>query len=152
MTQTEINKYLKSLRSKLIRVSNHRKIFMTREWTRLAPTEAGVYVIIENKKIIYVGESGNLQGRMTDLLDSRHHTVRRTIGKKHYFNVKGFKSATSKKKFPPHIEDLVNDHICKRCYMSYLEVPIGRKELEEFIQNEIEAENGLNIRSKRKVK
>lgn len=151
MTQTEINKYLKSQRSKLIRVGNHRKILMTREWTKLAPETAGVYVIIENKKIVYVGETGNLRGRMTDLLDSRHHTVRQTIGKKHYSKVKGFKPASSKKKFPPHVENLVNDHICKRCYMSYLEVPIGRKELEEFIQNEIEAENGLNIRRKRKV-
>jgi hypothetical protein len=151
MTKTEVDKYLKGLRNKLILVSNHRKILMTTEWTKLAPPTAGVYVLIENNKIIYVGESGNLRGRMKDLLDSRHHTVRRTIGKKYYSGAKGFQEATTHLKFPPHIEKLVNCHICDRLYMSFLEVPLGRKELEEYIQEEIDTNNKLNIRGKRKT-
>jgi len=151
MTQNEIETYLKSLRDKLIHVSNHRNILMTNEWTKLAPLAAGVYVLIENNKIIYVGESGNLRGRMKDLLDSRHHIVRSTIGKKFYSHVNGFQEATNRLKFPQHIEELVNKHICDRLYISCLEVPLGRKELEEYIHNEIAIENKLNKRGKRKT-
>lgn len=149
MTQSEIDNYLRDLRNQLIRISNHRKILMTREWSKLAPSTAGVYILIQDKKIVYVGESGNLRGRMTDLLDSRHHTVRRTIGRKYYSSQEGFKTATSKTKFPAHIEALVNSHICERFYMPYLEVSIGRKELEEYIQKEIDEDVRLNIRGKR---
>ncbi len=150
MTQREIDIYLKRLHKTLLSVNNHRKILMTSEWTKLAPSSAGVYVLIENKKIIYVGESGNLRGRMKDLLDSRHHIVRRTIGKKYFSNIEGFKEASNRLKFPQHIEELVNKHICHQLYMSYLEVPLGRKELEEYIHNKISTENKLNKRGKRK--
>ncbi|CAM3502118.1 GIY-YIG domain-containing protein [Flavobacterium longum] len=125
---------------------------MTRRWAESIPEEAGVYVMKENDKIVYVGETGNLQGRMYDLLDSRHHTVRRTIGEKLFSNEEGFTKATTRKKFPEHIEELVNNHICTNLYLAYLEVQLGRKELEEFIESDIEVETRLNKRGKRKKK
>lgn len=150
MTQTEIDVYLKGLHKKLVAISNHRKIILTSEWTNLAPSSAGVYVLIEDNIIIYVGESGNIRGRMKDLLDSRRHIVRRTIGKKYYSMITGFKEATNRLKFPQHIEELVNKHVCNKLYISYLEVPLGRKELEEYIHGIISVETKLNKRGKRK--
>ncbi|WP_415582780.1 GIY-YIG nuclease family protein [Flavobacterium longum] len=147
-----IEQYLENLKSQLFQPNNWQQIVMTRRWAESIPEEAGVYVMKENDKIVYVGETGNLQGRMYDLLDSRHHTVRRTIGEKLFSNEEGFTKATTRKKFPEHIEELVNNHICTNLYLAYLEVQLGRKELEEFIESDIEVETRLNKRGKRKKK
>jgi hypothetical protein len=143
-------KYLEELRENLFRQDNFRRVTMTREWAKEIPSKAGVYVFKDNDKIVYVGETGNLRGRMKDLLDSRHHTIRRTIGVKFYSTIDGFVKATTKIKFPEHIETLVNGHICKKLLLAYVEVSLGRKELEEMIESSIDKEVRLNKRGKRK--
>ena len=143
-------KYLEKLRQKLFRQDNFRQVTMTREWAKEIPSKAGVYVFKDNEKIVYVGETGNLRGRMKDLLDSRHHTIRRTIGVKFYSTIDGFVKATTKFKFPEHIEILVNGHICEKLLLAYVEVSLGRKELEEMIESNIDKEVRLNKRGKRK--
>ena len=147
----DINQYLLELKEKLECKENWQKIVMTRKWTSQIPHDAGVYILLEKDNIVYVGETGNLQGRMNDLLDSRHHTIRRTIGQKYFSNNKGFIQATTKNKFPEHIEILVNNYICNNLMLAYLLVPIGRKELEEIIEKEINKDIKLNKRGKRKT-
>ena len=85
---------------------------------------------------------------MNDLLDSRHHTIRRTIGKNLFSNQKGFIQATTKIKFPDEFEILVNEHISKNLKLAYLPVELGRKELEEFIELDIKPEIKLNKKRK----
>lgn len=144
------NGYLDMLESRLLEETNIRKVEMTRKWTADIPAEPGVYVFIDAGQVVYVGETGNLQGRMTDLLDSRHHTVRRTIGERFYITVQGYAKATTKIKFPQHIEILVEEHLCTRLSLAYLPVELGRKELEEQIHDKIAVEVRLNKRGKRK--
>ena len=140
------------LSAKLFHPDNWSTVTMSRKWTGKIPPEAGVYVLKENENIVYVGETGNLRERMNDLLDSRHHTVRRTIGEKLFSKTEGFKKATTKEKFPDHIEKLVNNHITDNLKVAYLEIPMGRKELEEFIEATISKDQRLNKRGKRKKK
>ncbi|RZJ33970.1 MAG: hypothetical protein EOO51_11470 [Flavobacterium sp.] len=147
----DAEKYLHLLKEKLLNPSNFKPILIARSWAKTAPEAAGVYALKENGNIVYVGETGNLQGRMYDLLDSRQHTVRRTIGERLFVNIGGFEKATTRKKFPIHIEELVNDHICVKLSVAYIEVSLGRKELEELIEGEIEKNIKLNKRSKRKL-
>lgn len=146
----DINQYLLSLKKELLDQNNWQKIIMTTEWTNQIPSTAGVYVLKEKDDIVYVGETGNLRGRMKDLLDSRHHTVRRTIGQKFYSTIDGYVNATNKIKFPVHIESMVNSHLCTKYSLAYLCVSLGRKELEEFIIKEINKDFKLNKRGKRK--
>ena len=148
----DIDSYLVDLKDKLLHPDNWHEVIMTRQWTSEIPSEAGVYALRENEKIVYVGETGNLKGRMNDLLDSRHHTVRRTIGQKLFSTMEGFQKATTKSKFPEHIESLVNEHICTKLSLAFLEVKLGRKELEEFIEPSIGIDIRLNKRGKRKAK
>lgn len=143
-------KYLNKLRGKLLDDSNWKEIIMSRAWTAEFPKEAGVYAIKEEGQIVYVGETGDLRGRMNDLLDSRHHTVRRTIGERYFSNLKGFEKATNKKKFPKKIEKKVNSYICDNLKVASMEVALGRKELEELIESEIPKDLSLNKRGKRK--
>lgn len=86
----DIEQYLLNLESTLIKDDNWQKIVLTRQWTATIPSKAGVYALKENNELVYVGETGNLRGRMNDLLDSRHHTVRRSIGKKLFALMKDF--------------------------------------------------------------
>jgi hypothetical protein len=145
----QVEKYLSSLSTSLLHASNFREIVMTRDWANGAPNEAGVYVLKEGENIIYVGETGNLRGRMRDLLDSRNHIVRRTIGSALFSNHSSFQKATPSIKFPDVIETLINNHICGQLKVSYIAVSLGRKELEELIQSTIPQGIRLNKRGKR---
>jgi hypothetical protein len=143
-------KYLSDLKNKILDSNNWKKIQMDKTWLPSIPSEAGVYVLREEGKIVYVGETGNLRGRMKDLLDTRNHSVRRTIGKKLFSSENGFKEATTKVKFPNHIEVMVNTHFLTNLSIAYLCVTLGRKELEELIEQEIDRSLRLNKRGKRK--
>lgn len=144
--------YLTDLKDQLFSEDNWKKIELTRQWTSTVPSTAGVYAVKEGAEIVYVGETGNLKGRMNDLLDSRHHTIRRTIGKNLFSNNKDFIQATTKNKFPEKYEKLLNKHICENLKIAYLPVKLGRKELEEHIEQDIKTEIKLNKRGKRKTK
>jgi hypothetical protein len=148
----DVKKYLSDLRNQLFKADNWKTISLNRQWTSTVPSKAGVYALKEGTEIVYIGETGNLQGRMNDLLDSRHHTIRRTIGQRLFSNHKGFVPATTKVKFPDEFEILVNEHITKKLKLAYLTVELGRKELEEIIEQDIKTEIKLNKRGKRKSK
>lgn len=143
--------YLTELKGQLLAEDNWKEIILTRQWASTVPSKAGVYILREGTEIVYVGETGNLKGRMNDLLDSRHHTIRRTIGKNLFSNHKGFIQATTKIKFPDEFEILIDKHICGNLKIAYLAVELGRKELEEFIEQDIKIEIKLNQRGKRKA-
>ena len=100
-------------------------------------------------EIRYVGETGNIYKRMKDLLKTYNHTFRRSLGKKHYSNEKDYFKASSSKKFSDRIEAELDDYMFKNCEVSFLDVRLGRKELEEFIQDKYK-DQLLNVRKKRK--
>lgn len=143
--------YLTDLKDKLLNEENWKEIELTRKWTSTIPSKAGVYALKHGEEIVYVGETGNLKGRMNDLLDSRHHTIRRTIGKILFSHQSNFIQATTKIKFPDKYEELLNKHICENLKIAYLTLELGRKELEELVEKEMKAEIKLNKRGKRKT-
>ncbi len=149
ITTTNEQEYIEQLAAKLFDKNNRRKIAFSKEWLAEIPSKAGVYVFTSGEEVVYVGETGNLRKRMKDLFDSRNHTLRRTVGERFYSHVEGFCKATVKIKFPAHIEELVNVHLCKKYKVSFLEVSLGRKELEEYIESLIKADLRLNKRGKR---
>jgi hypothetical protein len=145
-----IENYLNQQKNELMKPDNWRPIILTRLWAVQAPNEAGVYVLKEGDNLIYVGETGNLRGRMDDLLDSRNHCIRRTLGERLYSDHIDFQKATASLKFPPEIETLLNTHISDNLSIAYLAVPLGRKELEELINRELDVRFRHNKRGKRK--
>jgi len=84
MTKTEIEEYLLKLEHKLLIEAEKHTIELTREWARNFPDEAGVYLFREDGEICYIGETGNLRGRMSDILNTQNHTIRRNIGAYHF--------------------------------------------------------------------
>lgn len=147
MDDKEIKKEIERIESYLFNSSNWKNIILTRKWAKDQPQNAGVYMLFEDDTPVYAGESGSISGRITDLLDSRHHTVRRSIGIKRFSTVKGFEKATTKKKFPSHIETLVNNQILK-FKLCVLPLKFGRKEFEEYVVEKYDPE--FNNKKKRK--
>lgn len=149
MNDQQIQLEIDRIESILLDQSNWKDMDLTRDWARTFPKDSGVYMLFENKTIVYVGESGSITGRVMDMLNSRNHTVRRTLGEKRLKNIEGYEKATSSIKYPEHIEVMVQN-IISTFKISVLQLKFGRKEFEEFIQSKYEPE--LNRKGKRGVK
>lgn len=125
-------RYLNDLVNLLIK-NDKIEIVLNRFWSRDFIKKPGVYVFFEKDEIVYVGETSSIKERMRDVLDTRHHTLRRKIGVLNFSNIPGFRQANSKTKFPPDIEQLVSDWMIKKMRLSFVSAQLGRKELEELI-------------------
>ena len=130
----------------LFNSENWKSLELTRQWAKSFPADSGVYMLFEDGKLVYVGESGSLSGRVMDMLDSRNHTVRRALWELRFKDMPGYKKATSSIKHPDHIEELVQEAM-KGFKISVLPIPFGRKEFEEHIESEHKPE--LNRKGKR---
>ena len=134
MTDIEIQKYLEGLYNQ-IQNAKKWKVELTTEWKKQFPNFKGVYCIFDNTGMIYVGETSNIRERMGHLMNSRHHTLRRTLGEKYFSDREGFEKATSKKKFgPKQVEEDLEKYMRMNLTVAFIEVKLGRKELEEYIQ------------------
>lgn len=144
--------YLTDLKTKLLKADNWSEIKLNSEWISTFPSKAGVYVLRQEQEIAYVGETGNLKLRVKDLMDSRHHSIRRTIGSILFSQNEDFIHATNKRKHSDKYEVLLNQHISKNLKIAYLPIDLGRKELEELIEHDMNKDKKLNKRGKRKNK
>jgi hypothetical protein len=136
MKQFDTAGYLQNLTEQLLTNCPRHAIGLTRAWASNFPSTPGVYIFWDKKTVIYVGETGNLKGRMKDMIDTRNHTLRRSLGKKLFSSSKGFQPATARLKFIDTIENMLNTHIKQNLTVCCLPVSLGRKELEEKIQLE----------------
>jgi len=120
LTPTQIQSYLDELENYLLTPENQKTVELSRAWANKIPSHPGTYVAFEEGKVVYVGETGNIRERMKDLLDSRHHTFRRNIGKYNFSKLDGYLNASPKDKFPPHIEEKVVSWITEKIKISVL--------------------------------
>lgn len=132
MRKFPVTEYLDSIYHELLAVKP-RKIELTLDWCRTFDSIPGVYIFRNKKKIIYVGETGNLCGRMNDIRRTVNHTFRRSIGNTVFCHVEGWEKATSQKRFIETIEEMVNEHFRKNLTVAVLAVQLGRCELEDKI-------------------
>lgn len=93
----------------------------------------GVYTFFKRRKLAYVGETANLRERMRDFLDRRHHTLRRHLGTRSFFKVRGYRPASSKAKFPPVVETALSAYITSHLMAKAVPIQFGRKEIDERI-------------------
>jgi len=134
MNLTEAREYLNSLANNLCEAKKI-NIELNRKWSNNFPNEAGVYIFIEEDKIVYVGETISIKKRMKNVLDTRHHTIRRKIGQFNFSNKTGYVKASSKLKFNSAIEKEVDNWMTDKMKFSFLQINLGRKELEDYISN-----------------
>ena len=88
------------------------------DWASEVPLEAGVYVIWQRKKAIYVGQTSCLRARMIDLARPVNHTFSRKTCKALDIPESSLEQFTK---------------AMKKYKLSYIEVPFGRAEVEEYL-------------------
>lgn len=142
-----IESYFKAISKELHTKEKRKKVVLTREWAKQFDKLRGVYFIFEMDELKYVGETGSLKGRMSDLLNTRNHTLRRSIGERMFLKEKGYQKANSKQSYIPPIEKKLNDYIEANLSVSCLPLEIGRKEFEEWV---IESNPNILFYNKRK--
>jgi hypothetical protein len=136
LSDGQIQSYLKGIEDKLIKSEDKKEIKLSSDWVNEFPSKPGIYVAFEDGNKVYFGETGNIRERMRDLQDSRHHTLRRNIGRHNFSSEIGYEDANTKKKFPRHIEEKIDHWLRERIKISVLPTKLGRKELEEELIKE----------------
>lgn len=142
-----IESYFKAISKELHKNGNRKKVILTREWAKQFNKLKGVYFIFEKDELKYVGETESLTGRMADLLNTKNHTLRRSIGERIFYNEKGYQKASSKQSYIPNIEKKLNTYMEANLSVSCLALEIGRKEFEEWV---IETNPNILFYNKRK--
>ncbi|MBL7782019.1 MAG: hypothetical protein LCH81_15225 [Bacteroidetes bacterium] len=142
-----IEDYLSKLENELL-YGDWQLVEYSLSWAEKFQSAAGVYAVKEEGIICYVGETGNIKKRMRDLLDTRNHSLRRTIGGSRFAGQEGYEMATPSRKFPAQFEEELNRLFEDNFEVSAIEVPIGRKELEERLVEKLKPK--YNTREKRK--
>jgi excinuclease UvrABC nuclease subunit len=141
--------YLDFIFNELVNNTHPQKILLTREWAAKFPSKPGCYIFRDKSKVIYVGETGNLKGRMQDILDTRRHVLRRTIGNRVFNSIEGWVKATERIKFIDTIEAMLDDHFRTNLTIAAMPISLGRKELEERLFKEYSPE--YNQKGLRKI-
>lgn len=149
LEDTELNKVLLQADKEL---GDNEKIKFQRlnSWRKeYVPDYPGVYCLyekVDNEYIVlYVGETGNLQERMSDICRTVNHTFRRQLGKKRFSAIK------TSKKFEPEIETLLDKFFDENLYVSFLKVNFGRTEIETYLVTKYQG-TLINSETKRKLK
>jgi hypothetical protein len=132
ITEQFVNDIIGHYSKELMDNAKRHPIALTRAWASTFPHVAGIYAIFLENEIVYIGETGMISARLRDLLDSRNHTLRRNMGKSFFSDKEGYQNASTSKKFPPHIETMVND-ILEKMTVAVLPVALGRAETEEYL-------------------
>ena len=128
MNRTELNNIF-SIAEKQLLESRRLKFKKCNTWrSENVPNEAGIYAVFENEsELLYVGESGNLNARMSEINRTVNHSFRRQIG---HLKFQGVKST---KKFSEKIEILLDEYFAKCLYVSFLPINFGRLEIETYL-------------------
>ena len=92
------------------------------------PDKPGIYALFEgNRKLIYIGETGNLRARMNDLCRTVNHTFRKNLGASNFGGIK------TTKKFSDEVERKLDLFYDEKLYVSFLVVNYGRLEIESYL-------------------
>ena len=129
---------------KLLEPARRIKLERTSEWRKkhLKNTSA-IYVLFEKDKLVYVGETGNLLERMSDITRTYNHSFRKQVG------AEKFGGKKSSKKFSPEIEEKLDKYFDDEISLSFIEVNFGRLEIETYLVHTYQ-EQIFNTEKKRK--
>jgi len=142
--QTKLNDIFKKAEKELFN-SERIQFKKCRIWRKEnVPNEAGIYAVFENRdNLLYIGESGNLKDRMSEMNRTVNHSFRKQLGHLRYNGVK------SRKKFTEDIERLLDEYFENNLFVSFLPVNYGRLEIETYLITQYQ-ERLINSIKKRK--
>lgn len=131
ITEQHAKEIIAHYSEELLNKVRRQPIIMQRQWASKFPQEAGIYAVFLKDEVVYIGETGKIRGRLCDLMNTQNHTLRRNLCKGLFSEKEGFQKASSKKKFPPHIEEMVNEAL-EMMEIAFMPISLGRTEIEEY--------------------
>lgn len=133
------------LAEKLLFTAPKIKVARTLSWRKqYFKSVPGIYAFFEtNNKIVYIGETGNLYKRMSDVTRTVNHTFRKKLGQLKFEGIK------SNKKYDPEIEKMLDKYFDEELYVTFIEVNFGRLEIETFLIDKYQSKI-INSEKKRK--
>ncbi|TBX69623.1 hypothetical protein EZL74_07025 [Flavobacterium silvisoli] len=146
--EKDIENYFIEVRDYLLNKENKVKFNLIRN--QCNEVEAGVYCFFVDNKLKYIGESGCLKKRINDLLNTKNHTFRRSLGELYFSSNELYTKASSTSSYHSDIEKLLEEKMKKHLSFSHMAMKIGRKEFEEWFQKHFKEIEFLNKRTKRK--
>ena len=105
------------------RLVNCPRIYWSKESLERLPKCNGVYVFVKNDKFLYVGQSRNIYDRVY-----KHHWTGNNSNL--LYNLKCLLSRTGQ-------DDIFESYIAE-CYIQFVELEVGRAELEDYILDTID--------------
>ncbi len=97
--------------------SSQRYTLFQNNWENIFPDYSGVYVIWDNEKPIYVGETSGLKSRMSDLMRPINHAFTKKIDNK----------------IEAQSLDELRTYMSDKYKLSYISIDLGRSEIEEYL-------------------
>ena len=97
--------------------SSQRYTLFQNNWKNIFPDYSGVYVIWDNEKPIYVGETSGLKSRVSDLMRPINHAFTKKIDNK----------------IEAQSLDELRTYMSDNYKLSYISIDLGRSEIEEYL-------------------
>ncbi len=144
-TNEDLIAILKTAESSLL-YSGKIKFETSATWrNQFVPDFPGVYALFDQNELLYIGETGNLRKRMSDICRTVNHTFRKQLARKK------FGADKKLKKFDEELELLLDTFFAENLYINFIEVNFGRTEIEEHLISRNQ-KSLLNSEKKRKLK
>lgn len=123
---------LRAAEARLFTAAYRKPIDLTLDWKNSFAEEAGVYVIFDKAKPVYIGESANLRKRMDHMRYTYRHVIRWHLGHDLFSDRPDYRKANGKTKYSDPIERDLNDAM-RKLKICVMPVPVGRKIVEDYL-------------------
>jgi excinuclease UvrABC nuclease subunit len=142
-TKSEIENHVKEFEREMLHAQKIQFTF-DRKWSSNFPAQAGIYMIFDKEKLVYIGETANLKDRMKEVKRTYNHSFRRKLGK---FLING--AIITKGKFKEELENTLNQYYLDNIQFAYKELNWGRLEMESHLIHRHSNDGILNSIGKR---
>lgn len=115
---------------------------LVNHWHKQFPSQPGVYAVFEKSKLIYIGETSDIQSRMKDFRRTYNHTLRNKIG---LLRLGGIREAN---KFSEEIESLLDEYMVLNLSVTCHSLSFGRIEVESRLVQKYKVQllNAVSVR------
>lgn len=131
MTKIEIEEYLIDLENILINRVEEHKVCFSKKLLQSFPNKPAVYIFREDNEICYIGETYSLRACMFYFLYRKNHTFIKNVVDAYSSNCDNYIESNSKQSFSIYKDELLKKIFKSDFTLSYIEVSLGRKELED---------------------